>query len=1478
MKKVAARLILTCIFCVSLMFGYAFSALAVRIEVEAEDADTTEAPMVIAAPADVLPYGGPKPDEPSGGQFIWAPGPFNGGHADQGLAEYTVNIPEAGQYGIWGRVIAWDGGSDSFWVTLVPPDPDENPQETQDNQFLWNVAHGNEWHWDRVNQRLEPLEKLWDLPEGQVTIKIRPREDGTMLDCFFISNELVIIDPKLEAAIREAVGKPTGDLRPQDLEPLTELYATGLRIEDLTGLEYCIILIRLDLSHNPISDITPLQSLTQLEYLYLEWTGSDCNMSPISDITPISGLTNLVELGLGGNQISDLGPLSNLINLVELELGRNGITDIASLSNLTNLEELRLGDNQMTDISPLSDLTGLRELELDDNRIVDISSLADLINLRYLGINDNNVRNIYSLRNLTQLGDGSYDVDLYLRGNNISDIRPLVENPGIDDGDTIDLRYNPLDYVSTNIYIPQLLQRGVMVRPEYDEAEWVREWLQLGPFFSIRGDEYEARLARITTDYLAGGTSGGQYISQEAEVSPSVDDMFVSGIPPSAGDTFIFAGEVYYWTSIRTWDRVEYGSFENCVIYSVLYVRSPITRNVFFRGGSSNSIIIYLNEGEVHRKIIGREMETDQFGPLASGEDDVGRPNRCEVTLQRGWNKIMLKVENGWNGDEYGHYFQICDEKLRKIPDLEYSINNPEMPSITNTTELSDTSDSLNPYIVRTEVIDDNLSEVKLFYNIDAGNFSEIFMSPEGDNVYRGEIPGQPFGLLVGYYIEASDADGNVATDPRDAPSRLYTFTIRQGWIRSWLQLGPFPGDENRTTRATTDYLAGGTNAGQSVSSEAEVFPSMGDAFISQGGSVYYWTPVQSDWDGVDYNSLWGDLERCVIYSVLYVESPIEQNVFFRGGSDDSIFIYLNGEEVHRIVTGRGMEEDQFGPNASGEDDMGRPNRCEVTLLSGWNRIMLKVENGCCEYGHYFQICDENLDEIPDLEYSINSPGKPAITSTVDLSDVSDTSDSASYIVRAKVTDDNLTGVSLFYNVDMGDFIEISMSSEGDNIYRGEIPGQLSGAVVGYYIQASDTDGNVVTDPWNYPARYHTFVIRDDVPPAAVTDLSVSAGTSESELELHWTAPGDSGYTGTANTYIVRYNTVPITESNWDESLDVDGEPTPGPADSAESMTVTMPDVGTMYYFAIKVQDEVPNTSQLSNSLCARSPIQLYTAWNLVAFMSSETMPVEDAMSSISGQYESVWTYDASKLEWLRYIVDGPDFLNNLVEMEPGWGYWIRTTEECVWDFGSSVSMLSPAFKMRKPPFTLYGKITEDGRSVTSSDRLNVSLKAGNARTGSYVLGSDPRYRDYYVLEISVDGSLHKGDIAQIYVDNVLADGDPVDLGGMGVIRRHDISYMRRPEVTKLLQNYPNPFNPETWIPYQLREDADVVIRIYAATGGLIRTLNLGYKQAGFYTDKEKAVCWDGNNEAGEHVASGVYFYSVKAGDFTATRKMVILR
>jgi flagellar hook assembly protein FlgD len=91
-------------------------------------------------------------------------------------------------------------------------------------------------------------------------------------------------------------------------------------------------------------------------------------------------------------------------------------------------------------------------------------------------------------------------------------------------------------------------------------------------------------------------------------------------------------------------------------------------------------------------------------------------------------------------------------------------------------------------------------------------------------------------------------------------------------------------------------------------------------------------------------------------------------------------------------------------------------------------------------------------------------------------------------------------------------------------------------------------------------------------------------------------------------------------------------------------------------------------------------------------------------------------------------------------------------------------------------------------------------------------------------------------------------------------------------------QNFPNPFNPETWIPYQLKDESEVTVQIYDISGRLVRTMNLGHQSPGVYVTRKEAAHWDGRNNAGELMASGLYFYTLKTKSYTQTKRMLLLK
>ena len=137
-------------------------------------------------------------------------------------------------------------------------------------------------------------------------------------------------------------------------------------------------------------------------------------------------------------------------------------------------------------------------------------------------------------------------------------------------------------------------------------------------------------------------------------------------------------------------------------------------------------------------------------------------------------------------------------------------------------------------------------------------------------------------------------------------------------------------------------------------------------------------------------------------------------------------------------------------------------------------------------------------------------------------------------------------------------------------------------------------------------------------------------------------------------------------------------------------------------------------------------------------------------------------------------------------------------------------------------------------------------------------------------------GSLRAADVRRWIRDAKAANADPAGIAALEQLLAALTRAEAPPKETVLLANYPNPFNPETWIPYQLARPAEVTVTIHSSDGKLVRTLELGQVPAGVYQSRSRAAYWDGRNAQGEPVASGVYFYTLQAGEFSATRKMVI--
>ncbi len=187
-------------------------------------------------------------------------------------------------------------------------------------------------------------------------------------------------DPVLEAAVREAMNKPEGDITVTEAESLRKL---GYDLEWQREIP----------PETQIKDISALKYFTNLEEIELQFHA-------ITDISPLAGLTKLKGLMLGGNQISDITPLAGLQGLGALSIFNCGAEDYSTLSELPYLNTLFLSYSTFSDLSVLTDLKDLQTLYIDHTQVSDVSLLADMPNLKRLKLEGSLVTDYSPLKDL----------------------------------------------------------------------------------------------------------------------------------------------------------------------------------------------------------------------------------------------------------------------------------------------------------------------------------------------------------------------------------------------------------------------------------------------------------------------------------------------------------------------------------------------------------------------------------------------------------------------------------------------------------------------------------------------------------------------------------------------------------------------------------------------------------------------------------------------------------------------------------------------------------------------------------------------------------------------------------------------------------------------------------------------------------------------------------------------------------------------
>jgi Leucine-rich repeat (LRR) protein len=304
--------------------------------------------------------------------------------------------------------------------------------DVKNNKWLTNLTEYS----SNVNYNLKDIsEGIYIVDLWSKNLNSNNSYDGWKLKTITVrnglqKNGLVFKDKNLEALVRTAIGKPTGNLTANDVKNITELYVADNQVKDISGLEQLTNLQYLSLESTEITDISVLKNLTNLTDLCLDNT-------KITDISALKDLNNLTDLSLNNNKINDISALRNLTNLKDLSLNNTFVTDISTLRYLPKLTNLSLDNNKITDISTLRDLTNLTDIYLDNNKISDISVLKNLNKLTTLSLNNNRITDISALKGfkfiyLSLNSDEITNMDeafkLYAKANEIT---KLIIKPGM---------------------------------------------------------------------------------------------------------------------------------------------------------------------------------------------------------------------------------------------------------------------------------------------------------------------------------------------------------------------------------------------------------------------------------------------------------------------------------------------------------------------------------------------------------------------------------------------------------------------------------------------------------------------------------------------------------------------------------------------------------------------------------------------------------------------------------------------------------------------------------------------------------------------------------------------------------------------------------------------------------------------------------------------------------------------------------------
>ena len=1166
----------------------------------------------------------------------------------------------------------------------------------------------------------------------------------------------------------------------------------------------------------------------------------------ISSLTGLEHATNLTSLDLRDNTISNISALSGLTSLESLRLKGNNISSVSALSRLTNLTLLNLKENNISSISTLSGLTNLEHLRVDANSITDVQPLTRLVNLEKLWIAGNSLTNAHLLSSLTGL--------------------TYIDIPIPDPPDTIAPR--------VTVSVPSGTQNGafnVTITFTESVSNFVQSDVSLsGSAASITSwransgnTVYTATITptssgSITFDVNAGVATDAANNQNTAATSQTVIvDVDAPGVSVSVlsdKQTGVFDATIMFTEAVSGFEQADLSLTGTANASITAWSTTDNTTYIATITPTTEGTVIINVPANVATDAAGNNNSAGTAQIVTVKFKDTEAPT---VTIN-----VPADVQNGAFAVSF-----IFSEAVSVFEDDEVSLTGTASATIT----AWDTTDK----ITYTATITPTASG-EVIINVPAGIAADANRNPNTAAVPQ-TVHVDIDSPTVSITAPSSKQSGefNVTITFSEAVSGFTQSDVSLTGSAASITAWSANSDNTVYTATITPTASGTVTVGVAANVATDAANNSNTAATSKTVTVDVDRPTVSITVPPDVQN--GAFDVTITFSeavIGFVQLELSLSGTAAAGitawsanTANTVYTATITPTTSGMVT-LNIAADVATNAANNQNTAATSQTIAINIPDPDAAVLIPDANLAAAIRKTLGLADDATITVADMRQLIELDAQES-----DISELTGL-EHATNLEKLRLFENSISDISPLSKLTNLTFLNIFDNSISDISPLSKLTN-----LRGLYLNNNDMSDISISDI--SPLSELTNLTGLSLAGNNISDISpLSELTNLRGLDLQSIGISDlSSLSGLTNlTYLVigGNNTGDISwlselTSLTSLGLALDNRSDISPLSELTSLTGLS--LAGNNISDISPLSELTNLEMLyldNNSISDISPLSELTNLEALYLNNNSISDVSPLSGLTSLRYLTLWYYlilDTSPLYPLLKANGGSlEYVNIKVSQYPPWDVNEDGSVNAADSALVTAALGQSGTAIVNPRTDVNGDGTVDADDLTLvTDNLDTDNSAPSSM-GLFTL------LDRETLE-TLDPTILE---AQLEILRTQSDGSLKYLRAIALLE--SILAALRPDETRLLSNYPNPFNPETWIPYHLANDTDVQISIYDINGALVRQLDLGDQRAGYYTSRSRAAYWDGRNEFGEQVATGIYFYQLQAGSESFLRKMVILK